>query len=513
MRKLLCLLAASCLFVNPASAEEPKVEAGFVSLFDGKTLKGWHLMNDAKFSAKDGVILLDRGAGWLRSDKDYQDFELRLDFRFVSKGADSGIFIRAGKEGKNWPDKNYQVQTMDNETIAKLSTRGLSKATFKRDEDLMRKVRKATGEWQSYAITAKGSRVEIKLNDELVTTADGLSAQPGYIGLQGEGGVLEFKNLRIRDLMKNSEQEAFSKTMSLKHGAAFLDRASLEWTNTRKCGTCHTNYIYLVARPSLNEPAPAMEEVRKFFEGRVANWDKAKPRWDAEVVMTGATLALNDAQTTKKLHPLTRVALDRLWTVQQADGGFKWIKCNWPPFEHDDYFGALITAVGVGQAPDAYAKSAKAEEGLSKLRGYFAKNPPPDLHHAAWLLWAARNLDGLMSDSARKETVEKLLAKHNSDGGWAIAGLAPWKRHSKQENDAKVSDPYATGLVLYVLSQANVPVSDAKVSAGLDWLRKNQRESGRWFTRSPSNDNHHFITHTGTAFAVMALRAYGEPVK
>lgn len=179
-------------------ASDGKNDDAFTSLFNGKDLSGWAIENKAKFKVKDDVIFLDRGAGWLRSDKTYQDFELRLDFRFVSRGADSGIFLRANNEGSNWPGKNYQVQTMDNESIGAVYATGLAKVKMKRDAGLLRKVRKTGGEWQSYAITLKGDRAEIKLNGALIIVADGLTVQPGYIGLQGEGGQLEFKNIRIR---------------------------------------------------------------------------------------------------------------------------------------------------------------------------------------------------------------------------------------------------------------------------------------------------------------------------
>ncbi|OAI54112.1 hypothetical protein AYO44_15435 [Planctomycetaceae bacterium SCGC AG-212-F19] len=59
---------------------------------------------------------------------------------------------------------------------------------------------KPTMEWQSYVITAVGPKLEVKLNGELITTAEGIADQPGYIGLQGEGGLLEFKNIRIKEL-------------------------------------------------------------------------------------------------------------------------------------------------------------------------------------------------------------------------------------------------------------------------------------------------------------------------
>jgi hypothetical protein len=183
-----------------SAGDDANAELGFTTLFNGKDLTGWTIENKGRFSVRDGVIFLDRGSGWLRSDKEYQDFELRLDFRFVSKGADSGIFVRANKEGKNWPEKNYQIQTMDNESIAALYVTGLNRVTMKRDADLMRKVRKTGGEWQSYVITLKGSHAEIRLNGGLITMADGLTVHPGYLGLQGEGGQLEFKNIRVKEL-------------------------------------------------------------------------------------------------------------------------------------------------------------------------------------------------------------------------------------------------------------------------------------------------------------------------
>lgn len=181
--------------------KEFKLEDGFTSLFNGKNLDGWNIMNNGKFEAKDGVIYLNKGGGWLRSEKEYKDFDLRMDFRFMNKGADSGIFIRASMEGKNWPDKNYQVQTMDNDSICSIFTAGgLPKKSEKKDKDLLKKAMKPTMEWQSYVITAVGPKLEVKLNGELITTADGLADQAGFIGLQGEGGLLEFKNIRIKEL-------------------------------------------------------------------------------------------------------------------------------------------------------------------------------------------------------------------------------------------------------------------------------------------------------------------------
>src|SRR4051794_21384523 len=159
----------------------------------------------------------------------------------------------------------------------------------------------------------------------------------------------------------------------------------------------------MITRPALKAeggPTPAQAEIRAFFEERVAHWDDddkaAKPRWDAEVVATASALALNDALTTGTLHPRTRQALDRIWTLQKPDGSWSWLKCGWPPYEHDDYYGAVFAALGVGSAPGGYSQSEPAQAGLARLRGYLKANPPPDLHHRTFLLWASNRLDGLM---------------------------------------------------------------------------------------------------------------------
>ena len=55
------------------------------------------------------------------------------------------------------------------------------------------------------------------------------------------------------------------------------------------------------------------------------------------------------------------------------------------------------------------------------------------------------------------------------------------------------------------------PTDDAIVS-GVKWMKSNQRESGRWYTRSLNDDADHYITHAGTAFCVLALSEASEKV-
>ena len=326
-----------------------------------------------------------------------------------------------------------------------------------------------------------------------------------------------------RNLLPSSPNEPLAGALSLAKSAAFLDGVTVTWIKERKCASCHTGFPYLLARPALGDPkAPAPLEVRKFLEDRVAAWDRGGKgvgylkgggslrvsEGVTEVVAIAATLAQHDAQSTGKLQPRTRQALDLMWELQQKDGSWTWNKTGLAPFEHDDYYGAVYAALGVGCAPEGYARSQAARKGLARLKGYLRKTPPPDLHHQTWLLWASLKLAGLMTPAEREHTIKDLLALQRDDGGWSLPSLGHWKRLNGKPNDHHApSDGYATGLVVYVLRQAGVPATKEAIRRGVNWLKTNQRASGRWFTRSLNADRAHFISHAGTAFAVMALKA------
>ena len=310
-----------------------------------------------------------------------------------------------------------------------------------------------------------------------------------------------------------SPEEPTLEKLSLAKAAESLDRVSHAWIQQHKCGSCHTTFPYLMSRAVLKDTTPtAMEEVRAFFLNRIRIWETDREKIEhfiPEVVGTAASLAIHDAQTTGKLHPLTRQALDRIWTLQGKDGAWDWTKCRWQPFEVDDYYGALLVAVGVGLAPDGYALGDSAKSGLEKLRAYFRANAPPSLHHQAWLLWASTKLDGLMTEEKKRTTIDELRALQRRDGGWSMPSLGKdWVGRKGEKSDPNApSDGYGTGLSVYVLRQAGVAATDAAIQRGRAWLATNQRASGRWFTRSMNGVAEHYISDTATAFAVLALQA------
>jgi len=310
-----------------------------------------------------------------------------------------------------------------------------------------------------------------------------------------------------------SPEEPVRAVLSLTKAAESLDHTNLAWVRKHKCDSCHTGWPYLGSRAVLNEPpGDALVEVRSFFEGRITNWDadeSVKKHQHREIVGTAAALAMNDAQSGGKLHPVTRSALDRMWTLQRADGAWNWPKCSWPPFEVDDYYGAVLAAVGVGYAPEGYAQGESAKVGVEKLRAYLKATPAPNLHHRAWLLWASARLDGLLSDEEKQGTIKDLLALQRGDGGWSMESLGPeWEgRKGELANVNAPSDGYGTGLVIFVLREAGLTANHEALQCGVKWLSSNQRESGRWFTRSLNGVKQHFISDTATTFAVLVLKA------
>ena len=84
-----------------------QAEAGFTSLFDGKTLAGWTLIggHGEGYGVKDGILFCAKaGGGKLLTDKEYGDFVLRFEFKMPAEGSNNGLGIRAPKEG----DAAYQ---------------------------------------------------------------------------------------------------------------------------------------------------------------------------------------------------------------------------------------------------------------------------------------------------------------------------------------------------------------------------------------------------------------------
>lgn len=206
MRTGLGVLGTLVIVIGAAYCSSAQQEPEFTSLFDGRSLSGWTLESTDRFSVKDGVIVNDGGTGWLRSNKSYRDFEFRAEYRVLMKGSDSGIMFRATAESMprepHWPERCYQLQVIDGEGNCMLFGHGLAPPRFERRPDALKTATKDASQWQKLRLKVVGSHAEIVLNDVVVTTSDAIQVAEGHIGLQGENGRFEWRNLKIREFPK-----------------------------------------------------------------------------------------------------------------------------------------------------------------------------------------------------------------------------------------------------------------------------------------------------------------------
>lgn len=188
-----------------AAASASAQTSDFSPLFDG-TLSGWTIENDANVRVEQGVLRVEGPRGWLRSNDRYGDFSLRIGFRFLTDDADSGIFVRAVADsefGPGWPGNSYQVQLHNPiganrfPPVGGIFRHGRPQGETRYDEPLARSTSTGTGEWQTLEIDVAGESLVVRLNGVTLTEAEGIGNPTGFIGIQAETGIVEFRGIEI----------------------------------------------------------------------------------------------------------------------------------------------------------------------------------------------------------------------------------------------------------------------------------------------------------------------------
>jgi Domain of Unknown Function (DUF1080) len=208
---LVLLVLVSVGGLRTGAAQEP---VGPVALFNGTSLDGWIVENSTgeNFSVQGGVLRVEGPNGWLRSAKSYGDFTLRVEFRCVTEDADSGVFVRAPGPASNiflrgWPANAYQVQLREMSRnrstnpiwIGNLYRHRVAAGVTEFDGPTALGAAKPMGEWQTVLIDVRGQHLSVTLNGAPVTRAEGIANPSGYIGLQGEAGVVEYRSMALTE--------------------------------------------------------------------------------------------------------------------------------------------------------------------------------------------------------------------------------------------------------------------------------------------------------------------------
>jgi hypothetical protein len=204
-------------------------EPGWESLFDGKTLQGWHLFKNPgtrpAWSVNDGAIYLDisrkEGRGDLVTDKSYADFHLKFEWK-VAKGSNSGVifFVQEQDPFKATWHTGPEFQVIDNTGYPdKLGPKQMAGSLY----DLLAcspDYIKPTGEWNSAEIIFNRGKLEFILNGKTAvsvvhgsdewknlvanskfgTMKDFARTVSGRIALQDHNGEVWYRNIRIKSL-------------------------------------------------------------------------------------------------------------------------------------------------------------------------------------------------------------------------------------------------------------------------------------------------------------------------
>ena len=229
---VLALLAPLAMAQNQNAA--PPEPAGMTQMFNGKDLTGWD-GDTTLWSVKDGIIRGETTAEKKAKGNTFLiwqggkpgDFDLRLSYR-VAASNNSGIQYRSkhlvDHKDNKWVVQGYQAEVRDDNTMtgfvydekgkrARMCLAGekavwteagkKSIETFATNEALQKALKK--GDWNEYAIIAKGSNIKHYINGVLFMDFTDehpqLALKEGVIAVQIHGGApmwVEFKDLRVK---------------------------------------------------------------------------------------------------------------------------------------------------------------------------------------------------------------------------------------------------------------------------------------------------------------------------
>lgn len=179
-------------------------------LFNEQNLDGWKGfladpdMDAASiWSVKDGVLRCEgKPNGYILTADEYSNYKLRVEWRWPEEPTNSGVFLHVSGADKIWPATiEAQLKYQNAGDFVALSGTGF--AELKEGRVLAKKHEtneKAPGQWNIYDIICKGDTITLYVNGRLQNRATKTSVSSGKIGLQSEGGPIEFRNITITPL-------------------------------------------------------------------------------------------------------------------------------------------------------------------------------------------------------------------------------------------------------------------------------------------------------------------------
>lgn len=227
MKSPFVALAACSLLLSGSPARSPEDVPQWRDLFNGKDLTGWVNVNTAKdtWSVRDGMIICTgHPIGVMRTERQYENFMLHIEWMHLEPGGNSGCFAWSGgtpKEGSPFP-KGIEIQMLELEwpklnpdkdgkprsdayvhgelfgvggnKIVPDNPRGERSMSFENRC-------KPKGEWNVYDLVAVDGVMKLAVNGKFVNGFSKAQQRKGYLCLESEGAEIHFRNIRILELL------------------------------------------------------------------------------------------------------------------------------------------------------------------------------------------------------------------------------------------------------------------------------------------------------------------------
>jgi hypothetical protein len=214
---LICLAAMGLCGCHAAQTRDPLQVR---DLFNGRDLSGWVNVNTARdtWAVQDGQIACTgQPIGFLRTDRQYENFVLDLEWKHLQAAGNSGVFVWSQgtpPQGQQLPI-GVEVQILElewavqnNQTDAYVHGEIFGTGDVAIQPDNPRGVRsksfenrcKGKGEWNRYTIVCVDGTIKLAVNGKFVNGVTKASVKRGYICLESEGAPIRFRNIRIIEL-------------------------------------------------------------------------------------------------------------------------------------------------------------------------------------------------------------------------------------------------------------------------------------------------------------------------
>ncbi len=217
--------AAVVLMGSEARSQENGVPQ-FRDLFNGKDLTGWVNVNtdDDTWSVRDGLLICSgHPIGVMRTEKQYENFLLHVEWRHMEAGGNSGVFAWSTgtvPEGRRLP-KGLEVQMLELDWVNQHKNPdgtlrpiayvqgelfGAGGLTVKPDNPRGPRSKslesrcKGKGQWNVYDVVFVDGVVKLAVNGKFVNGVSHSSVKRGYLCLESEGAEIHFRNIRILEL-------------------------------------------------------------------------------------------------------------------------------------------------------------------------------------------------------------------------------------------------------------------------------------------------------------------------